>query len=67
MSRIVALFLLLSLAVSACASNLPAPVATLEAETQSTGAVKTDFTPTEPKSVNLAAGKPQFVEFFAFW
>ncbi len=30
-------------------------------------AIKTDFTPTDPTTVNLAAGKPQFVEFFAFW
>jgi hypothetical protein len=29
--------------------------------------IKTEFTPTDPATVNLAAGKPQLVEFFAFW
>ena len=29
--------------------------------------VKTEFTPTDPTTVNLALGRPQFVEFFAFW
>ncbi len=29
--------------------------------------ISQEFTPTDPKSVKLAAGKPQFVEFFAFW
>ena len=25
------------------------------------------FHPTDPQTVSLEAGKPQFVEFFAFW
>ena len=29
--------------------------------------VETGFTPSDPKTVKLAAGKPQLVEFFAFW
>jgi hypothetical protein len=39
-------------------TDAPAPTAPV---------VKTDFTPTDPATVNLAAGRPQFVEFFAFW
>jgi hypothetical protein len=44
---------------AAALPDTPAPAPTV--------AVKTDFTPTDPTTVNLAAGKPQFVEFFAFW
>ena len=29
--------------------------------------IKTDFSPTDPSSVNLALGKPQLVEFYAVW
>ncbi len=29
--------------------------------------IATEFTPTDPATVSLAAGKPQLVEFFAFW
>lgn len=29
--------------------------------------IKDDFTPTDPKTVNLKAGKPQLVEFYAVW
>lgn len=32
-----------------------------------TAAIKTEFAPTDPATVNLALGKPQLVEFFAFW
>lgn len=30
-------------------------------------AVKTELAATDPSTVQLAAGKPQLVEFFAFW
>lgn len=30
-------------------------------------AVKTDFTPTDPATVQLASGQPQLVEFYADW
>ncbi len=30
-------------------------------------AIKTDFTPTDPSTVNLALGRPQLVEFYAVW
>jgi len=43
--------------LSACAGAAATPSVT----------VNDDFHPTDPKTVNLAAGKPQFVEFFAFW
>jgi outer membrane biogenesis lipoprotein LolB len=57
MRRLFYLTLLVSLLLSACAAGTPttAPV------------IKTEFTPTDPTTVNLALGKPQFVEFFAFW
>jgi len=29
--------------------------------------ISKEFTPSDPKNVKLAAGKPQLVEFFAFW
>lgn len=29
--------------------------------------IATDFTPSDPATVSLAAGQPQLVEFFAFW
>jgi len=77
-SRILAIFLLAALVTSACASGASAP-----AETQvlpqpnpqpapvETAAVapngKGEFEATDPTTVNLALGKPQFVEFFAFW
>ena len=32
-----------------------------------TTAIKTEFAPSDPATVNLALGKPQLVEFFAFW
>ena len=35
--------------------------------TAETVQVQEDFVPTDPATVNLAAGKPQLVEFFAFW
>ena len=29
--------------------------------------ISDEFTPSDPEAVNLAAGQPQLVEFFAFW
>ncbi len=29
--------------------------------------ISKEFTPSDPKNVKLNAGKPQLVEFFAFW
>jgi hypothetical protein len=29
--------------------------------------ISNDFTPSDPSQVALAAGRPQLVEFFAFW
>lgn len=65
MNKILAILLLVAVLVSACAPNTPA--APPETQSQPVKAVKTDFVPTDPANVNLAAGKPQLVEFFAFW
>ena len=54
------LLLALTLIAGACAAPASAPSATPVV-------IKTEFTPTDPATVKLAAGKPQFVEFFAFW
>lgn len=42
------------------------PLALTE-ESKPTLAVKADLEATDPSSVQLAAGYPQLVEFFAFW
>jgi len=34
---------------------------------QPTKLISKEFTPSNPKNVKLNAGKPQLVEFFAFW
>ena len=44
-------------------ANTTAPQATAKV----TKAISTEFTPSNPKTVKLNAGKPQLVEFFAFW
>lgn len=67
MTRILAILLFMAIAVSACTTNSSVPEAAPETQAQSAVVVKTDFVSTDPKSVNLAAGKPQLVEFFAFW
>lgn len=78
MRRMRLLTTLLSVILSACAAASPAPAAIApqgpqpasaptEAVSATAPAIKTEFTPTDPATVNLAAGKPQFVEFFAFW
>jgi hypothetical protein len=41
---------------------------TMEVETQDgQSGVRTQMEATDPATVNLAAGQPQLVEFFAFW
>lgn len=55
MKKILFLLLIGWVALSACAGAAATP------------SINDDFHPTDPKTVNLAAGKPQFVEFFAFW
>ena len=53
-------------AAPAAASTTPAAAPTaLPSETPFV--ISEDFVPTDPATVNLAAGKPQLVEFFAFW
>ena len=75
MRRMLWLAALLSVILPACAAANPAPAAiapqgsapTQPAAPTTAPVIKTEFTPTDPATVNLAAGKPQFVEFFAFW
>ncbi|MBM4422873.1 MAG: hypothetical protein FJ030_05705 [Chloroflexi bacterium] len=45
----------------AAATQAPAPTAAPAVT------IKTDFTPTDPSTVNLALGKPQLIEFYAVW
>lgn len=52
-----ALTLLLAACVPAAPTEAPAPTPTL----------RIVMIATDPATVELAAGRPQFVEFFAFW
>ena len=45
----------------------PQPTAAQPTAVQPAKPISKEFTPSDPKSVKLAAGKPQLVEFFAFW
>jgi len=54
-------------AAGAPTESAPPVEAATGAPTAPPAPVKDEFTPTDPASVNLAAGKPQLVEFFAFW
>ncbi|MGH2522648.1 MAG: hypothetical protein ACRDH2_09115 [Anaerolineales bacterium] len=72
MQKILALLALMALGLTACApaagTQAPAqaaPTAQGEAPAATPGA-KTDFTPNDPATVNLALGRPQLVEFFAY-
>jgi photosystem II stability/assembly factor-like uncharacterized protein len=70
MRKAIFLLALAALCLTACASPALAPAQS--AEQQAPGAaplaqVKTDFTPTDPTTVSLAAGRPQLVEFYAVW
>ena len=67
MRRIVVVLLLVILTLSACATNTSVSTTSSETGVQAEPVVKTDFVPTDPNQVRLAAGKPQFIEFFAFW
>ena len=54
--------------VVSAATDTPAAVPTEEpAATPTRKPVKTELEATDPTTVNLAAGRPQLVEFFAFW
>ena len=53
-------------AVSGSSAPTLAPTLALPTET-AVHEVKTDFVATDPGTVQLAAGKPQLVEFFAVW
>jgi hypothetical protein len=44
-----------------------APPTAPPTEAPTAHAISEEFTPSDPEAVNLAAGKPQLVEFFAFW
>ena len=44
----------------------PAPTADA-GPTDTPFVISDEFTPSDPAGVNLAAGQPQLVEFFAFW
>lgn len=50
-------------------TNAPAaePTNALAVAPTATREIKTDFVATDPSTVQLAAGKPQLVEFFAVW
>jgi hypothetical protein len=77
MHKVIFTLVILAVALSACASpagpsasptglspakdNLATATAIVAPD------IHADFTPTDPATVNLAAGKPQLVEFFAFW
>jgi hypothetical protein len=45
----------------------PVPESSLPIATQETAPIKEGLIATDPVLVNLASGKPTFVEFFAFW
>jgi hypothetical protein len=45
----------------------PQPSTALPTETPSLAVIDNEFHPSNPATVSLAAGRPQFVEFFAFW
>jgi len=71
MRKTLMLTILAMVALAACApaaTLAPTVVAPPGGGAQPTPPViETHFTPTDPATVNLAAGKPQLVEFFAFW
>ncbi len=48
-------------ALSTLAPTVAAPTETVVRE------IKSDFVATDPSTVQLAAGKPQLVEFYAVW
>lgn len=67
MTRISVILLFVVIIISACAANSQVPVVVPETQTQPGPLTKSDFVPTDPKNVNLVTGRPQLIEFFAFW
>lgn len=49
------------------APALESPTAAPAAPSEPTANIKAGLVATDPTTVTLAAGKPQLVEFFAFW
>ncbi len=45
----------------------PQPTVAQPTTVQPAKPISKEFTPSDPKNVKLNAGKPQLVEFFAFW
>jgi PBP1b-binding outer membrane lipoprotein LpoB len=45
----------------------PSAAPSIEAQITSLPVIDNEFHPSDPTTVSLAAGRPQFVEFFAFW
>lgn len=63
MRKLFLLWCVVLLVSVACSTQ---PAATPQAAPTALG-VSSEFTPTDPKTVNLAAGRPQLVEFYAVW
>jgi len=73
MKKTLFMILITAILITACSTpepTLPAPAdlnIPFQPTTKATKPISTEFTPSDPKSVKLSAGKPQLVEFFAFW
>jgi uncharacterized lipoprotein YajG len=77
MKKSLLMSLMFAIMIAACSTPAPtlpasvvstkAPAASQPTAAQPAKPISTEFTPSDPKSVKLNAGKPQFVEFFAFW
>ncbi len=72
MKKTVFAILIAAMLFAACSTPepaLPAPAVSTQASAVSQAAkpISKEFTPSNPKNVKLNAGKPQLVEFFAFW
>ena len=72
MKKTVFAILIAMMLIAACSTPAPtllAPAISTQVPTASQLAklISKEFTPSNPKNVKLNAGKPQLVEFFAFW
>lgn len=73
MKKLFLVLVALSALMAACASPsalAPAGGAAIAASTTvapATPEIKENFVATDPSTVNLSLGRPQLVEFFAFW
>ncbi|MBI5082434.1 MAG: hypothetical protein HZB17_14205 [Chloroflexi bacterium] len=72
MKKTVFVILIATMLIAACSTptpTLPALAVNPQASavSQPTKLISKEFTPSNPKNVKLNAGKPQLVEFFAFW